>query len=117
VFGYGGKQVRDNIHGEDLARAFLAFHASPRAGAVYNMGGGRTSNCSMLEAIDACERIAGKSLESTLSDEPRKGDHRWWISDVSEFEADYPAWSVRSDVDAILHEIYEQNAERWSSGE
>ena len=90
VYGYEGKQVRDNIHGSDLVEAFLEFHRSPRAAAVYNMGGGRDSNCSMLEAIEACERIAGRELDWELSDEARIGDHRWWISDLGEFQTRLP---------------------------
>src|SRR5690242_16300956 len=81
IFGYEGKQVRDNIHSADLVAAFEAFHRAPRPAAVYNIGGGRQSNCSMLEAIDMCEQIAGKELRFTLSDRNRIGDHRWWISD------------------------------------
>jgi CDP-paratose 2-epimerase len=115
VFGYGGRQVRDNIHSADLVHAFDAYHRAPRAAAVYNIGGGRHSNCSMLEAIGLCERIAGRSLDWTLSDSARIGDHRWWISDVSEFGAHYPDWSQRYDLEAILSEIHDQNAERWSA--
>ena len=115
VFGYGGKQVRDNIHGSDLAEACLEFHRAPQAAAVFNMGGGRQSNCSMLEAIDACERIAGRELEWELSSEARIGDHRWWISDLREFAEAYPAWELRHDVESILQEIYEVNVERWVS--
>src|SRR6476469_6351276 len=81
VLGYEGKQVRDNIHAADLVEAFLEFHRAPRPGAVFNMGGSRQSNCSMIEAIEACERIAGRELEWGLSPEARIGDHRWWISD------------------------------------
>jgi CDP-paratose 2-epimerase len=114
VFGYGAKQVRDNIHGADVAGACLAFHAAPRAAAVYNLGGGRDSNCSMLEAIAACERISGLSLDWTLSDQARVGDHRWWISDIGEFRSDYPDWSLGSDVEAMLREIHDANVERWS---
>jgi CDP-paratose 2-epimerase len=114
VFGYGGKQVRDNIHSADLVRAFLEFHRAPRAGAVYNIGGGRDSNCSMLEAIDLCEQIAGRPLEWHLSDDARMGDHRWWISDLRPFQADYPGWSLEYDVTAMLREIYEANAEHWT---
>ncbi|HEX6687626.1 MAG TPA: NAD-dependent epimerase/dehydratase family protein [Solirubrobacterales bacterium] len=113
VFGYGGKQVRDNIHSADLVACFQSFQRSPRAGAVYNMGGGRRSNCSMLEAIDVCERISGRELQWKLSDDNRIGDHRWWISDVSDFEADYPDWQPRYGIDEILQEMYEQNVERW----
>jgi len=113
VFGYGGKQVRDNIHSADLVGAFEEFKRAPRSGAVYNMGGGRRSNCSMLEAIELCETIAGRELRRELSDEARKGDHRWWISDLAPFEAHYPGWKMRYDVEAILREIHEQNVERW----
>jgi CDP-paratose 2-epimerase len=115
VFGHKGKQVRDNLHSADLVAAFAAFHADPRAGAVYNIGGGRGSNCSMLEAIELCERIAARSLQWQLSPTERVGDHRWWISDLSPFHADYPEWEPIHGVEQILHEIYEQNAEAWSS--
>ncbi|MQA74107.1 MAG: NAD-dependent epimerase/dehydratase family protein [Solirubrobacterales bacterium] len=113
VLGHGGKQVRDNIHAADLAEACLAFHARPRAGAVYNLGGGRESSCSMLEAIEACERISGSRLDWKLSDEARIGDHRWWISDLDEFRADYPEWRLTRDVEVILRELHAENAERW----
>jgi CDP-paratose 2-epimerase len=113
VFGYGGKQVRDNIHSADLVRAFEEFRRAPRSAAVYNMGGGRHSNCSMLEAIDLCEQIAGRTLNWELSDQARKGDHRWWISDLEPFQRDYPGWAMDYDVEGILREIHEQNAEAW----
>jgi CDP-paratose 2-epimerase len=115
VFGYGGRQVRDNVHSADLVRAFEAFHRAPRRAAVYNIGGGRHSNCSMLEAIELCESISGRRLQWTLSDQARTGDHRWWISDLSGFSADYPDWSQRYDLDGILREIHDHNAERWSA--
>ena len=114
VFGYEGKQVRDNLHSADLVRAFTLFHAAPRAGAVYNLGGGRASNCSMLEAIEACERIAGRPLDWTLSDDARMGDHRWWISDLGEFTHDYPDFAIEHDVEDVLRDIHDQNAERWT---
>lgn len=114
VFGYGGKQVRDNIHSRDLVRAFAAFHADPRPGAVYNIGGGRESNCSMLEAITLCEEIAGRELSWTLDAISRTGDHRWWISDLSEFRTDYPAWEIEFGVEEILRQIYEHNLEQWA---
>jgi CDP-paratose 2-epimerase len=113
VFGYAGKQVRDNLHSADLVAAFAAFHSSPRTAAVYNVGGGRFSNCSMLEAIELCQQTAGRELGWTLSDEPRTGDHRWWISDLEEFRRDYPGWTPRYDVPTILQEIHDANAERW----
>jgi CDP-paratose 2-epimerase len=115
IFGYAGKQVRDNIHSADLVAAFAAFHASPRPAAVYNIGGGRESNCSMLEAIAMCERIAGTQLDWTLAQENRIGDHRWWISDLEPFKRDFPQWGLTYGVERILGEIYEQNAELWSS--
>lgn len=113
VFGHGGRQVRDNIHSADLVAAFAAFHRSPRAGAVYNIGGGRQSHCSMLEAIDLCQQIAGRELSYTLAEQPRVGDHRWWISDLAPFKRDHPGWDITRDVRAILTEIHDCNAERW----
>jgi CDP-paratose 2-epimerase len=115
VFGYGGKQVRDNIHAKDLVRAFDAFAAEPRPAAVYNLGGGRQCNCSVLEAIDVCQRIAGRELDWSLSDDHRIGDHRWWISDVSSFKRDYPAWDVEHGIEDILREIHDANVERWTA--
>jgi CDP-paratose 2-epimerase len=116
VFGYGGKQVRDNIHSADLVAAFEEFHRSPAAGAVYNLGGGRDSNCSMLEAIELCEEIAGAQLDWKLAEDNRVGDHRWWISDLGPFRRDYPAWEMRYDLREILREIRDRNAERWVAG-
>jgi CDP-paratose 2-epimerase len=115
VFGYGAKQVRDNIHSADLVRAFHAFHRSPRRGAVYNIGGGRESNCSMIEAIDLCEAIAGQKLDWTASETARMGDHRWWVSDLGEFQRDYPDWSLEYDVAGILREMHDHNVEAWSA--
>ncbi len=114
VYGYEGKQVRDNLHSADLVRAFEAFHAAPRPAAVYNIGGGRESNCSMLEAIELSEQIAGRELDWTLGEAPRIGDHRWWISDLREFRRDYPDWQLEYGVEEILREIYEQNVEHWT---
>ncbi|HVC06760.1 MAG TPA: NAD-dependent epimerase/dehydratase family protein [Solirubrobacterales bacterium] len=115
VFGYAGKQVRDNIHSADLIAAFAAFHNSPRPAAVYNIGGGRFSNCSMLEAIEVCEQIADRELSWEMGQEPRIGDHRWWISDLAPFKADYAGWDLRYGVEDILQEMYEQNIERWTA--
>jgi CDP-paratose 2-epimerase len=114
VFGYEGKQVRDNLHSADLVDAFLLFHAEPRVAAVYNIGGGRANACSMLEAIEICERIAGRELRWKMSEEARVGDHRWWISDLDEFGADHDGWRPQRDLETILREIYEANAERWT---
>jgi CDP-paratose 2-epimerase len=113
VFGYSGKQVRDNIHASDLVAACEAFHRAPRAAAVYNIGGGRQSNCSMLEAIELCQEIAGRELDWSLDEENRIGDHRWWISDLGPFKRDYPDWDITHDVRDILREIHDYNAERW----
>jgi CDP-paratose 2-epimerase len=111
---YGDKQVRDNIHSADLVAAFAAFHANPRSAAIYNIGGGRESNCSLLEAIALCEEISGNALDWTLGETPRMGDHRWWISDLSEFKRDYPSWKLEHDIEGILREIHDENAERWA---
>jgi len=107
VFGYGGKQVRDNIHSADLVDAFAAFIRAPRAGEVYNIGGSRHSNCSMLEAINLCEEISGKRLTWKYEEDNRIGDHIWWISDVRKFQAHYPDWKFRYGLREILEEIYD----------
>jgi CDP-paratose 2-epimerase len=114
VYGYGGKQVRDNIHAHDVVAAFDAFHAAPRAAAVYNLGGGRASNVSMLEAIALCERIAGRRLDHTLLDEPRVGDHMWWISDLGAFQRDYPEWRLTFGIEDVLRDIHDRNVEQWT---
>lgn len=114
VFGYHGKQVRDNIHSADLIRAFDRFFRAPRAGEVYNIGGGRFSNCSMLEAIRICEELTGRPLARTYTDTNRTGDHIWYISDVSKFAAHYPGWELTYDVPRICNEILEANADRWT---
>jgi CDP-paratose 2-epimerase len=115
VYGYGGRQVRDNIHSADLVRAFEAFHSAPRSAAIYNIGGGRESNCSVLEAIALCEELTGRRLEWALDPEARAGDHMWWISDLDEFTADYPQWRLEYDLRGILAEIRDQNAEQWAA--
>ena len=115
VNGYKGKQVRDNIHSADLIRAFAAFYEAPRCGEVYNIGGGRHSNCSVREAIAICESLTGKKMEWTYNDENRVGDHIWWISDTSKFESHYPNWELQYDIERICREIYEANCERWVS--
>ncbi|MEA2143062.1 MAG: CDP-paratose 2-epimerase [Solirubrobacteraceae bacterium] len=113
VFGHGGKQVRDNLHSADVVAAVLAVHADPEPGAVFNLGGGRHSNCSVLEAIELCEQITGRELAWQLDPTARTGDHMWWISDLRPFQARYPAWEVRHGIEAILGEIHEHNADRW----
>ncbi len=115
VFGYKGKQVRDNIHSADLIRAFDAFYRAPRSGEVYNIGGGRFSNCSMLEAIGLCQTIVGHELKWSYSATNRVGDHIWWVSDNGKFAAQFPEWRLTYDVPLILREIYEHNRGRWGS--
>lgn len=106
IFGYGGKQVRDNIHSHDLVEAFLHFYRAPRSGEVYNIGGSRHSNCSMLEAIRIGEELSGNKLDFTYLEDNRIGDHIWYISDVRKFQSHYPDWQYRFDLNGILREIY-----------
>jgi CDP-paratose 2-epimerase len=113
VFGHGGKQVRDNLHCADVVRAFEAFQRAPRAAAVYNLGGGRERSCSVLEAIELCQAVTGRELDWELSDAARVGDHRWWITDVAAFQADYPDWEPEYALEPLLREIYEHNVDRW----
>ncbi len=110
VFGYQGKQVRDNIHSFDLVEAFAAFIDAPRAGEVYNIGGSRLCNCSMLEAIALCEEISGRKLDWNYEETNRVGDHIWWISDVTKFQTHYPQWKFRYRLREILEEIYRASA-------
>jgi CDP-paratose 2-epimerase len=113
IFGYKGKQVRDNMHAQDVIRAFDAFHKDPKVAAVYNLGGGRESNVSILEAIELCQRIAGRELDHTISDQARIGDHQWYVSDFRSFKADYPDWRLTYGIEDVLKDIYESNVERW----
>lgn len=105
IFGYKGKQVRDNIHAFDLVNMFWHFYQNPRCGEVYNAGGSRNSNISMLEAIEKIETITNKKAQYEYRDENRSGDHIWYISDVSKFKEHYPAWNFTYDIDRILEEI------------
>lgn len=114
IFGHKGKQVRDNIHSSDLIAAFNEFFKAPRSGEVYNIGGGRYSNCSVLEAIRLSEEIVGRDMSWTYSDDSRIGDHIWWIGDLAKFQSHYPQWRLRYDVPQILAEIYEQSVDRWA---
>ncbi len=105
IFGYKGKQVRDNIHSFDLVNMFWEYHQNPRCGEVYNAGGARNSNVSMIEAIEKIEAILGKKAVYEYSDDNRIGDHIWYISDVSKFKKHYPNWEFKYDIDQILEEI------------
>jgi CDP-paratose 2-epimerase len=113
VFGYKGKQVRDNIHSHDLVNALWQFASKPKPARVYNIGGSRFANCSMLEAIEMCQTIAGKTLSYSYSDENRIGDHIWWISDISAFQADYPDYKLEFDIQATLQDIHDVGKPRW----
>ncbi|WP_415716038.1 NAD-dependent epimerase/dehydratase family protein [Roseibium sp.] len=115
VFGYKAKQVRDNIHSSDLVQALWRFVQAPTSAAVYNIGGGRFSSCSMLEAIDLCQKRAGRELNWTYSDDNRAGDHIWWISDISKFQADYPGFELQYDIEAVIADLHDNGAERWEA--
>lgn len=112
VFGYEGKQVRDNIHSHDLVNMFWHFHQQPRHGEVYNAGGGRFSNCSMAEGITLCEQITGNKMNYEYSELNRIGDHIWWISDTSKFESHYPGWKLKYNVEDILKQIHDAFKQR-----
>jgi len=105
IFGYKGKQVRDNIHSHDVVRAIEEFAANPRPGEVYNLGGGRENSISMLEAIDRVERMTGRKLDWRYVEEARKGDHICYISNLGKFKSHYPNWKITRGLDAILEEI------------
>jgi CDP-paratose 2-epimerase len=105
IYGYKGKQVRDNIHASDVCAAALAYANAPRPGAVYNIGGGRANSVSILEAIAQLEELTGQKLEVEYVDEPRRGDHICYISDLGRLLRDYPSWSVTVSLDEILREL------------
>ena len=113
IFGYKGKQVRDNIHSWDLVNMFWHFYQTPRSGEVYNAGGGRHSNCSMTEAIEMCEDITGKEMNYAYSDENRIGDHIWWISNLTKFKTHYPEWHWKFGIHDILQQIHKNISARY----
>ena len=113
IYGYKGKQVRDAIHSADLIAAFECFFRSPRVGEVYNIGGGRQSNASVLEAISLSQEISGQDLDFRYSETNRIGDHLWWIGSNARFESHYPVWKMEYDVPRILNEIHTTNQDRW----
>ncbi len=117
VYGYKGKQVRDNIHSSDLVSAFYHVFNAPRLGEVYNIGGSRYSNCSMMEAISLCEKISGEKLNWTYTEANRSGDHIWYISDIGKFQSHYPEWQQQYNLPQLLEDIYYKNIERWSVAE
>ena len=105
VFGYKGKQVRDNIHAYDLVNMFWHFYQSPRCGEVYNAGGSRHSNCSMQEAISMAEELTGKKMSYTYVEDNRIGDHIWYVSDVRKFQNHFPEWSYKYSLQDIFVQI------------
>ena len=113
LYGYKGKMVRDAIHSHDVLTAFEAFFRNPRSAEVYNLGGGRYSNTSHIEAFRLAEEITGREAKINYIDRPRIGDHQWWISSMARFEEHYPDWKITYDVPMILREIYEANVDRW----
>ena len=115
VFGYKAKQVRDNIHSKDVVRALWAFFQEPRSGEVYNLGGARFANCSMLEAIRLCEELAEREMNWKYSPQNRAGDHIWYISDMSRFKSHYPGWTHTVDLRQTLSEIRDALLERGKS--
>ena len=112
VFGYNGRQVRDNIHSHDLVQMLWHFFQAPLAGEVYNAGGSRHSNCSMQEAIGLCEELTGREMSIRYAQENRAGDHIWWISDVRKFRSHYPDWQYSYNIRGILEEIVKALQER-----
>jgi CDP-paratose 2-epimerase len=107
VIGYNGKQVRDNLHSADLVAAFDEYIKAPRPGEVYNMGGGRDNSCSVREAIRLVEEVSGKAIDVRYEDEPRIGDHKWWITDTRKFQGHYPDWSVKIGLRETVRQIVE----------
>lgn len=105
IYGYKGKQVRDNIHAYDLVNMFWHFHQKPRPGEVYNAGGGRQANISMQEAIKRIEELTGKKAVVIYKDEPRVGDHIWYVTDLSKFKSHYPEWDITYDMEATLRDL------------
>ena len=115
IFGYGGKQVRDAIHSSDLIACFEEVRRAPRVAEVYNIGGGRHSNVSVLEAIDLVQVVTGEEMTWSYTDTTRVGDHIWWISDNGRFASHYPGWTQVYDARAIAEELYERKRQQWIS--
>ena len=113
IFGYKGKQVRDNIHSKDLIEAFNEYFKKPTKGEVYNIGGGLDSNCSMLEAIKIGEKISEKKFKYQYSENPRIGDHKWYVTDLRKFQKDYPGWKINYNISTTMEEIFNENIHRW----
>ena len=107
LIGYKGKQVRDNLHSNDLVNCFWEFYKKPRKGEIYNIGGGRYSNCSIIEALNLFESISKTSIKRKILKKPRVGDHIWYISDTSKFKKHYPNWKQKYNTIKIIEELIE----------
>ena len=107
LIGYKGKQVRDNLHSHDLVNCFWEFFKNPRKGEVYNIGGGRYSNCSIIEALNTVENISRIKIKREMIRKPRVGDHIWYISNNSKFKKHYPNWKQKYNTKKILEELIE----------
>ena len=114
IHGHKGKQVRDNIHSHDVALAIEAIHANPRAGEVYNLGGGRENSCSILEAFARVRELSGKAMQSEYSERAREGDHVCYVTDLAKFRAHHPGWTITRSLDAILRDLVDGWRRRWS---
>lgn len=114
IFGYKGKQVRDVISSSDVTAAIHAFYENPKPGGeVYNLGGGRASNVSLLEAIELAQEITGEKLNYDYRENHRTGDHIWYISDLKKFTSHYPQWKITKNVRTIMEEIWDKNKNHW----
>ena len=109
LIGYKGKQVRDNLHSFDLVNCFWEFYKKPKNGEVYNMGGGRYSNCSVLEALDIVEKLKNINIKKKIIKENRVGDHIWYVSNTKKFKKDYPKWKQKYNTKKIIEELIENN--------
>jgi CDP-paratose 2-epimerase len=107
VFGYNGKQVRDNIHSHDVARFIADFIAAPRVGEVYNLGGGKANSCSILEAFAIAERFTGKPQIYSYLEANRIGDHICYYSDLRKMKSQYPGWDISISLERTIHQIVE----------
>ena len=105
IIGYNGKQVRDNIHSADLVRCFWEFYKKPKRGVIYNIGGGRYSNCSVIEALNYLEKKTGIKIKKNYINKNRVGDHIWYITNNSKFKNDYPKWKQKYNVKKIIDEL------------
>jgi CDP-paratose 2-epimerase len=105
VFGFKGKQVRDNIHARDLILAFFEYYKNPKAGEVYNIGGGRENSCSIIEALALVEKLTLRKSNYKIIEDPRVGDHIWWISNNQKFKSHYPNWKINIGLEEIINEI------------